>query len=130
MNKINTINLQELKNNRPHFPVLLREVITSLKLPLPDNTEEKIYLDCTFGFGGYSEFILSYPHTKVIAIDRDEAVLPRVKALQEKYPNRLLFALNTFSNYPQVLADFNIAPGMVLIYLLASPFPFKYVLIP
>ncbi len=108
MTKINTINLQELKNNRPHFPVLLREVLNSLKLPSDDEPKEKIYLDCTFGFGGYSEFILSTTSTKVIAIDRDESVLPRVKSLQEKYPNRLLFALNTFSNYPKVLADFNI----------------------
>ena len=31
------------------------------------------FIDCTFGQGGYTEKILEYPKTKVIAFDRDSA---------------------------------------------------------
>lgn len=96
------LNLQLLKNNSPHFPVLIQEVLDNLAL----NPEEpQVFLDCTFGAGGYSRHILEFsnPATKVIAIDRDETVLPIAKALQEKYPNQFQFFLNTYSMYPQVL---------------------------
>ena len=29
------------------------------------------FIDCTFGSGGYSNAILSFPKTKVLALDRD-----------------------------------------------------------
>ena len=48
------------------FPVMLEEVI---KICRPDKGGN--FLDCTFGGGGYSKKILSFPGTKVIAIDRD-----------------------------------------------------------
>ena len=30
-----------------------------------------VFLDCTFGVGGYTNALLSFPKTSVIAIDRD-----------------------------------------------------------
>ena len=38
-----------------------------------------LFVDCTFGAGGYSNAILSYPKTKVIAIDRDLAAAKYVE---------------------------------------------------
>ena len=49
-----------------HFPVMLEEVI---KICKPENGGD--FIDCTFGGGSYSEEILKYPKTKVIAFDRD-----------------------------------------------------------
>ncbi len=99
------IDLDFLKKNRPHFPVLIREVLESLNLPEENSSEQKIYLDCTFGAGGYSSFILSNPNTKVIAIDRDETVLPFVEELSNQYKYRFSFHLSTFSNYPEILGS-------------------------
>ena len=31
-----------------------------------------IFVDCTFGGGGYSKALLKFPKTKVIGIDRDD----------------------------------------------------------
>ena len=49
-----------------HIPVLLDEVINSLSL-----TKDEIYVDATFGLGGYTKAILSNQNCKVVAIDRD-----------------------------------------------------------
>lgn len=111
---LNTIDLDFLKQNRPHFPVLIREVLQSLNLP-QDTDTQKVYLDCTFGAGGYSTFILQNPNTKVIAIDRDETVMPHVEKLREQYPDRFSFFLNTFSNYHEILDELNIkVDGIVM----------------
>ena len=49
-----------------HYPVLLNEII-SIITPQHGGT----FIDCTFGQGGYSNEILKYEDTKVIALDRD-----------------------------------------------------------
>ena len=109
------IDLEFLKQSRPHFPVLIREILDALNLPQDNSTEQKVYLDCTFGAGGYSSFILSNPNTKVIAIDRDKTVMPHVEKLQEQYPDRFSFFLNTFSNYHEILDELNIkVDGIVM----------------
>ena len=53
-----------------HFPVMLSEVIKDF-FSIP----RRIFVDCTFGGGGYSKALLKFPKTKVIAIDRDINVL-------------------------------------------------------
>ena len=70
----------------PHFPVMLDEVI---KICSPH--KGGIYIDCTFGGGGYSKKLLNFSKTKVIALDRDEFILDKGKKLQIKYPNRFFF---------------------------------------
>ena len=49
-----------------HYPVMLKEVLDVCR---PD--KGGLFIDCTFGAGGYSNAILSHPKTKVIALDRD-----------------------------------------------------------
>ena len=50
----------------PHYPVMLEQV---LEVCQPE--KGGLFVDCTFGSGGYSNAILSFPETKVIALDRD-----------------------------------------------------------
>ena len=82
-----TINLE-----KKHFPVLLDELISILS-PLYGGT----FIDCTFGQGGYTKKILSYDHTQVIAIDRDEKSKIQADKLKEKYEGRFIFKNQRFS---------------------------------
>ena len=52
-----------------HVPVMLNEVI---KISSP--SKGGIYVDCTFGGGGYSKQLLKFPKTIVKGLDRDEKV--------------------------------------------------------
>lgn len=74
-------------NNAPHIPVLLDPVLEVLN-PKPGG----IYVDGTFGAGGYTSAILdAAPDTKVYAIDRDpNAMLTAERLAAEKYPGRLI----------------------------------------
>ena len=46
-----------------HYPVLLKEIISIISPQYGG-----IFIDCTFGQGGYSKKILEYPNTNVIGI--------------------------------------------------------------
>ena len=54
----------------PHFPVMLEEIIKACS---PDKGGN--FVDCTFGGGSYSQALLKFPNTKVVALDRDISVL-------------------------------------------------------
>ena len=84
----------------PHFPVMLNEVI---KICSPKNNG--LFIDCTFGAGGYSEKLLKFSKTKVIAFDRDENVIDFSKKLKKKYPKRFFFHNKKFSEISTVIKD-------------------------
>ena len=81
-----------------HFPVMLDEVI---KICKPENGGD--FIDCTFGGGSYSEEILKYPNTKVIAFDRDIITKPKAERLKNKYSDRFNFHNEKFGNIDKVL---------------------------
>ena len=83
-----------------HFPVMLDEVI---KICSPN--KGGIYIDCTFGGGGYSKNLLKFSKTKVIALDRDEFILNISKELEKKYPNRFFFHQKKFSEVNTVIGN-------------------------
>lgn len=87
-------------NYETHFPVMLSEVLTSLN-PLAD----KIYVDATFGNGGYPEAILKTANCKVIALDRDPSVMPRVAEMQELYGPRFEFRAGQFSDFAELVPE-------------------------
>ena len=82
-----------------HFPVMLNEVI-DISAP----KEGGIYLDCTFGGGGYSEEILKFSNTKVIALDRDKSAILRAEKIKKKYSERFFFYNEKFSNLDKVIS--------------------------
>jgi 16S rRNA (cytosine1402-N4)-methyltransferase len=67
-----------------HVPVMLAEMLAALA-----PKDGAIYLDGTFGAGGYTRAILEAAKCDVIAIDRDPAAIARGEALKAKYGARL-----------------------------------------
>jgi 16S rRNA (cytosine1402-N4)-methyltransferase len=65
-----------------HIPVMLKEVLSSLHLH-----DEGIYVDGTFGVGGYSRAMLKQEGCKVYGIDRDPQAVSLGKALEQESPN-------------------------------------------
>ncbi len=86
-----------------HFPVMLSEVI---QISSPKNGG--MHLDCTFGGGGYSKEFLKFQNTRVIAIDRDNAVVSIANKLQKKFQKRFKFFRLKFSQIDKILTrDFD-----------------------
>ena len=54
----------------PHQPVMLREMLQEL-----EPVDGEIYLDATFGVGGYSVAVLQKADCFVWAIDRDPSAM-------------------------------------------------------
>ena len=94
------MNLSNTSLEPSHFPVMLDEVI---KICSPE--KGGIFVDCTFGGGGYSKEILKFPNTSVIAFDRDKKVEKNVNILKKKYSNRFSFFNEKFSNLNRVLEN-------------------------
>ena len=86
--------------NRRHIPVMLAEVLQSL-----NPQDGKIYVDATFGFGGYSEAILQAADCKVIALDRDPTVKSRAEELAAKYKNRFEFRAGKFGDFTALVGE-------------------------
>lgn len=90
---------------------MLPEVLSALN---PANGG--VYVDGTFGAGGYSAAILDQADCTVIAIDRDRDASPRALALKDKYGERLVFVQGCFGNIEALLksAGFEHVDGFVL----------------
>ena len=79
-------NLEEVKLNLEHMPVMVESVLEFLQ-PL----ESGIFVDCTFGRGGYTKAILENGNAEVIAIDKDHEAITYGKALFTTFgPTRAL----------------------------------------
>lgn len=75
-----------------------------------------IYVDGTFGAGGYTGAILEEADCTVIAIDRDPQAQARADALQKKYGKRLVFVHGRFGDVEDLLqkSGFEKVDGFVL----------------
>lgn len=87
-------------NYQKHFPVMLPEVLKYLS---PQDGE--VYVDATFGNGGYSEAILNAADCKVIALDRDPGVAARANELQSLYPGRFEFRAGRFGRFAELVPE-------------------------
>jgi 16S rRNA (cytosine1402-N4)-methyltransferase len=93
--------------SRPrHIPVLGREVIDWL-----EPREGGIYVDATFGAGGYSRAILEMGNTRVIGIDRDRTAISGGFELVDRSNGRLTLFEDRFSN----LVDVCTTQGVTLV---------------
>jgi 16S rRNA (cytosine1402-N4)-methyltransferase len=87
-----------------HIPVLLAETLDWLS-----PHDGGIYVDGTFGAGGYSRAILEAAHCRVVAIDRDPEAVARGHDLAERFPGRLSVIEGRFGEMESVLANLGIA---------------------
>ena len=94
-----------------HFPVMLDEILSALS---PRDGE--VYVDGTFGAGGYTSAFLEAADCTVIAIDRDPQALKYVETLREKFGERFVFIQGEFGNALELVrgAGFEYVDGFVL----------------
>ncbi|HYD29608.1 MAG TPA: 16S rRNA (cytosine(1402)-N(4))-methyltransferase RsmH [Azospirillaceae bacterium] len=102
-----------------HISVLLSEVIAALK-PQAGG----VYVDGTFGVGGYSRAILdAAPDTTVWGIDRDPRAVAVGAKLAARYPGRLTVLEGRFGDMDQLLAKHGVTgvDGVALDLGVSSP---------
>jgi 16S rRNA (cytosine1402-N4)-methyltransferase len=91
-----------------HLPVMLNEVLEALQ-----PKEGEVYVDGTFGAGGYTRGFLQAAACKVIAIDRDPDAQKRAKAFEEEFGERFEFIRGCFGDV-KTLLDGRQVDGFVL----------------
>jgi 16S rRNA (cytosine1402-N4)-methyltransferase len=97
----------------PHVPVLLAEVLTALKA-----SEGGVFLDGTFGAGGYARAILdAHPQNRVVGVDRDPSAIAAGQEMVAAYRDRLQLVEGRFGDCAQIARDAGLAgklDGIVL----------------
>ena len=82
-----------------HFPVMVNEIISFIK---PQNNG--IYLDCTFGQGGYTKAIFKESkNANIVAIDQDSDTKIFVEEISKEFKNNFFFFCNKFSEIDTVI---------------------------
>ncbi|MFC3053027.1 16S rRNA (cytosine(1402)-N(4))-methyltransferase RsmH [Kordiimonas pumila] len=94
-----------------HIPVLLDEIVTAL-----EPQDNKVYVDGTFGAGGYTRAILEAADCSVVAIDRDPDAIKRAETFAVEYPNRFKILQGCFGDMAELLAGAGVdaVDGIVL----------------
>jgi 16S rRNA (cytosine1402-N4)-methyltransferase len=82
-----------------HIPVLGRQAVQMLS-----PRDGGIYVDATFGAGGYSRAILDTAGTRIIAIDRDRSAITGGFDLVDRSDGRLTLVEDKFSNLAGICA--------------------------
>jgi len=91
----------------PHIPVLVGRVVEWLAVHAGG-----VYVDATFGAGGYTRAILQTAGARVIGIDRDQSAIARGADLVGQAQGRLELVEERFGNLQSVVADAS-ADGVV-----------------
>lgn len=82
-----------------HVPVLMDDAVAALQ-PVAGG----VYLDGTFGGGGYARAVLTRAACQLYAIDRDPAAVARAQALVAEFPARFEIMPGRISELAQMLA--------------------------
>ena len=98
-------------NDKTHQPVMLEEVTKFLS-----PKDNMVYVDGTFGSGGYSKRILELANCQVLAIDRDPEALKLGKRLEKESKGRLILLEGSFGKMVELLKSKGITnvDGVVL----------------
>lgn len=92
-----------------HIPVLGRRAIEWLAV-----RAGALYVDGTFGAGGYSGLILATPGARVIGIDRDQGAIALGADLAQQAGGRLELVEDQFSNLETIVGGEATVDGIVL----------------
>lgn len=82
----------------PHYPVMLPEVLSALS-----PRDGGVYVDGTFGAGGYTRAVLDAAECRVYAIDRDANALAAANDVKAQYGDRFVFLRGCFGDVKQLL---------------------------
>jgi 16S rRNA (cytosine1402-N4)-methyltransferase len=80
-----------------HIPVMLSEVLEALS-----PSDGKVFIDGTFGAGGYTRGLLEAARCSVLAIDRDPDAADFARALEAHFPGRLKFILGRYAEMREI----------------------------
>jgi 16S rRNA (cytosine1402-N4)-methyltransferase len=88
-----------------HTTVLLKETVDGLRIN-PDG----IYVDCTLGGGGHSEYLLSQLSTqgRLFAFDQDTTAIEHAKRKLAQYERQVVFIKSNFRFLAEKLAEHSI----------------------
>lgn len=88
-----------------HISVLLKETVDQLNIK-----EDGVYVDCTLGGAGHSQYLLNQlsDEGRLIAIDQDMTAINHAKEKLQQDLHKVTFIHNNFRNLAQILAELNI----------------------
>ncbi|UAS25974.1 16S rRNA (cytosine(1402)-N(4))-methyltransferase RsmH [Staphylococcus pseudintermedius] len=88
-----------------HISVLLKETIDQLNIK-----EDGVYVDCTLGGAGHSQYLLNQlsDEGRLIAIDQDMTAINHAKEKLQQDLHKVTFVHNNFRNLANILAELNI----------------------
>lgn len=89
---------------QPHISVLLEEVVTALA-----PRDGAIFVDGTFGAGGYSRALLDRASCHVYGIDRDPSAAAAAADFAGRYDGRFTFLPGRFGDMESLLAEKGVA---------------------
>ena len=89
-----------------HVPVLVDAVVEALA-----PRDDALYIDGTFGGGGYSRALLAAAKCRVVAIDRDSSAVRRGLEMARSHHGRLAVIEGNFGDMERLLA--RVAPAPV-----------------
>lgn len=101
---------------RPHIPVMMNEVVQALA-----PKDGGVYVDGTFGRGGYTRAILSAAKCNVIAIDRDPTAIEAAQPMMAEFKPRLDVLNGTFGSMDALLDGRGAVDGVTLDLGVSSP---------
>jgi 16S rRNA (cytosine1402-N4)-methyltransferase len=95
----------------PHIPVLCDQVIAAM-----NPQDGGVYVDGTFGAGGYTRALLQSAECRVIGIDRDPGVRPFAENISSEFGDRFSLVEGRFSDMVSLLKSMGIkkVSGIVL----------------
>ena len=88
------------ETGQKHIPVMLQEVLAAL-----NPQKGGVYVDATFGNGGYTRAILEAANCKVIALDRDPTVRIRANEIKNMYGERFEFRFGQFGDFADLVPE-------------------------
>ncbi len=92
--------MTDLTESAGHKPVMLKEVVEALS---PKNGG--VYVDATFGAGGYSRAILAAADCTVYGFDRDPTAIARAGEWADKFAGRLFLINRPFAEMREALGE-------------------------
>lgn len=95
-----------MANDAPHVSVLIKPLVRAVA-PV-----QGVWVDGTFGAGGYTRDLLAAGADKVIGIDRDPSVFPLSADWRAAMPDRVDLRLGTFSEMDEIVGE--MVDGVVL----------------